>query len=207
MRKMSYAELKANGLCTVCGKENPTPDKSRCPICAARSNANRRENKQYLKRIGLCVRCGKHKAEPNRVLCYECIGEEQDSYYAGRRTAEQRERDRDRKRALVAERRVSSLCPRCGKKESRSGSICDKCKAYLRQYRDKTRHDITRSERPHYGICYICGKHPVVKDKGVCDECYQDRLRTLPAMWSNPNNEYFRQLNYARICMVRAAGK
>lgn len=201
---MSYAEMRASGLCTVCGKENPTPDRSRCPACTERENANRKGNREYRKKIGICVRCGKHEAEPHKTLCYECIGKEQDLYYASPRTDKERERDRDKKRELAGERRAKGLCHRCGKRESYSGEMCEKCKAYLRRYRNKHRRDITRSERPSYGICYICGKHPTMKDKGVCDECYQDRLKTLPAMWDNMNNEYFKQLNYARICMVKS---
>lgn len=201
---MSYAEMRENGLCPKCGKENPTPDKSRCPICAERDSKNRKENRQYLKKIGMCVRCGKNKAEPNKTLCYECIGKESDSYYASERTEEQKERDRNRKRELAEERIANGICPKCGKYKSDNGGICKKCKAYLRQYRNKNRHDITRSERPNYGICYICGENPVMEDKKVCEKCYQDRIRTLPAMWENRNNEYFKQLNYARICMVKS---
>lgn len=203
---MSYAEMKANGLCPTCGKINPTPGRSRCPACAERGNANRRENKQYLKRIGICVRCGKNKAEPNKTLCYECIGAEKDSYDAKQRTDEQKERDRNRKRALTAQRKQSGICPRCGKRKSHTGEICASCKAYLRQYRDKNREDITRSERPDYGICYICGKNPILKGKKVCEKCYQDRLNTIPTMLENMNNEYFRQLNYAMVCMIKSRG-
>lgn len=54
-----------------------------------------------------------------------------------------------------------------------------------------------------YGICYICGKNPTMKGKKVCDKCYETRLSTLPAMWENANNDYFRQLNYARFCMIK----
>lgn len=38
-----------------------------------------------------------------------------------------------------------------------------------------------------------------MKGKKVCDKCYETRLSTLPAMWENANNDYFRQLNYARL--------
>lgn len=199
--------MRENGLCTVCGKENPTPGKSRCPACTERGNANRKENRQYRKRIGICVRCGKHEAEPHKTLCYECIGKEQDSYNASQRTDRQREYDRNKKRTLTAKRKAAGLCPKCGKQKSDSGKICENCKAYLARYRERNRKDIIRSERVSYGICYICGKHPTMKNRGVCDICYRNRVKTLPAMWSNMNNEYFRQLNYARICMARAADR
>ena len=199
--------MRENGLCTKCGKANPTPEKSRCPDCTKRDCANRRENRQYLKRIGICVRCGKNKAEPNKTLCYECIGKESDHYNASQRTDEQRERDRNRKKDLADSRRVNGFCHRCGKRKTQNGEMCGSCKAYFRQYRDKNRKDITRSERPSYGMCYICGKSLTDKEKKICAECYKERLKTLPAMWENANSEYFRQLNYSRICMIKSKRK
>ena len=90
-----------------------------------------------------------------------------------------------------------------GKHQSQNGGLCQRCRAYLKNYREKNRCDLSRSERPDYGICYICGKNPTMKGKKVCDKCYETRLSTLPAMWENANNDYFRQLNYARFCMIK----
>ena len=82
------------GLCTKCGKENPTPEKSMCPDCAARQSELRKQNREYRKKIGICTHCGKNPAEPNKNLCYECLGQFQDGYAAKGRTDEQREKDR-----------------------------------------------------------------------------------------------------------------
>lgn len=54
------------GLCTKCGKENPTPEKSMCPDCAARQSELRKQNREYRKKIGICTHCGKNPAEPNK---------------------------------------------------------------------------------------------------------------------------------------------
>lgn len=203
MRKLSYKEMREKGLCTKCGKENPTPEKSMCPICAKKNSENRKNNREYRRKIGVCTRCGKNKAEPHKKLCLECLGADQDRYAEKKATDEQREKDRLKKRELAEERRAKGLCTRCGKHTTESGGICSRCKAYLKRYRDNHRQDIMRSERADYGICYICGKAKVMKDKKVCPDCYETRLKTLPAMWANPNNEYFKQLNYARYCMVK----
>lgn len=173
-----------------------------CPDCAARQSELRKQNREYHKKIGICTHCGKNPAEPNKKLCYECLGAFQDSYAAKRRTDEQREKDRLRKKRLKDERIEKGLCPKCGKYKSINGGLCQRCKAYLKKYRDKKRCDLQRSERPDYGICYICGKNPIMKGKRVCESCYEVRLKTLPAMWENMNNDYFRQLNYARYCMI-----
>lgn len=199
--------MRERGLCTKCGKENPTPEKSMCPTCAEKNSQNRKNNREYRRKIGVCMRCGKNKAEPHKKLCLECLGADQDRYAEKKVTDEQREKDKLRKREVAKERREKGVCTRCGKYAVESGGICSKCKAYLKKYRDSHRQDLTRSERPDYGICYICGKAKVMKGKRVCSDCYETRLQTLPAMWANPNNEYFKQLNHARFCMVKSRRK
>lgn len=67
-------------MCPKCGKENPTPERSMCPDCAARNSELRKQNRKYHERIGICTHCGKNPAEPNKKLCYECLGQFQDSY-------------------------------------------------------------------------------------------------------------------------------
>lgn len=195
MRKMTYEKMRASGLCTSCGKLNPTPERCLCPECRNRKNENRRSNNDYRKKIGICVRCGKNRAEPNRVLCYECAGKEADDYIEKGRTDDERERDRNRKRDLAEHRLQNGICPRCGKYPSMYGGECKKCRAYARRYRESHRDGISRSERRSYGICYICGKEMTIPGKGVCKKCYEVRCGTIPAMLANQNAEYFRQLN------------
>ena len=87
-------------MCPKCGKENPTPERSMCPDCAARNSELRKQNRKYHERIGICTHCGKNPAEPNKKLCYECLGQFQDSYSEKGKTDEQKEKDRLRKRQL-----------------------------------------------------------------------------------------------------------
>ena len=195
-RKMTYTEMRAAGLCTSCGKDNPEPEYSMCPSCRVRKNEDRRDNKAYLKRIGICVRCGKNKAEPHKVLCHECAGIEADVYFQnGVKTKKQKENNKNRKRLLAQQRLESGMCPRCGKYPVLDGGMCKKCRAYGKRYRDSHRDGLMRSEWRSYGICYICGKQAVIPGKGVCRNCYETRLKTIPAMLENQNSEYFRQLN------------
>lgn len=53
-------------MCPKCGKENPTPERSMCPDCAARNSELRKQNRKYHERIGICTHCGKNPAEPNK---------------------------------------------------------------------------------------------------------------------------------------------
>lgn len=135
-------------------------------------------------------------AEPNKVLCYECAGADSDSYFQnGGQTEKQKENDRARKRILAQSRLESGTCPKCGKQPAMNGGECKKCRAYAKKYRESHREGLSRFERRSYGLCYICGKHPVIAGKGVCQYCYEARLKTIPAMLENQDSEYFRQLN------------
>lgn len=203
MRKKSYAELKAEGLCTRCANPNPIGG-SLCEGCRKRQSEQRKSNREYRVSIGICTRCGKNKAEPNKRLCMECLGKENDTYYVNGVSAKKKESDKMRKRAYTVARREAGLCYRCGKTKASYGRMCERCRAKARSYRESARCDILRSERPYYGICYICGIDEVVNGKKVCQRCYSKRLETIPAMLAAPNHAYFEQLNYARICMIRA---
>ena len=119
-------------MCPKCGKENPTPERSMCPDCAARNSELRKQNRKYHERIGICTHCGKNPAEPNKKLCYECLGQFQDSYSEKEKTDEQKEKDRLRKRQLKQTRIENGLCPRCGTHQSQNGGLCQRCRAYLK---------------------------------------------------------------------------
>ena len=95
-------------MCPKCGKENPTPERSMCPECAARNSELRKQNRKYHERIGICTHCGKNPAEPNKKLCYECLGQFQDSY-SEKGSAEEKafKTDTHRKRTMPQMRKTS----------------------------------------------------------------------------------------------------
>lgn len=178
MRKKTYAEMRAEGLCTKCGKPNPTPDKSVCPECSERRKAQKKIRYEYMKRIGKCVRCGKNDAEPGKTMCLECAGKESDDYFS-----KYREKKLEYCKAYDAKRRLdrkaNGICVYCGKRPADTKSLCVCCKAMFRKRNDARRNDIVRSERVSYGICYICGKNPVIPGKGVCLSCYNVRVAAI----------------------------
>ena len=192
---MTYAEMRAAGICLSCGKPNTTPEHSKCQACRDRQNEARRNNRAYLKRIGICVSCGRNKAEPNRVLCYECAGAKADAYMRRGRTDEQRENARNYKKIMAKKYLEDGKCPQCGKYPAVNGGSCKNCRARMKRYKDSHREDISRSERRSYGLCYLCGKN-VIPEKGVCQSCYDVLLtRSIPAMQASQHSEYFRKLN------------
>lgn len=75
---------------------------------------------------------------------------------------------------------------------------CAKCLAKIRTKRQAKRCEIARSERRSYGICYICGKNPVLPRKGACAECYEVRLEAMGKCLENREegfNTYWKQEN------------
>lgn len=181
--------------CQICGNILPKGKTKYCSSKCSTDGRNkiRRENNAYKKKIGICPRCG-NKSEPNKTLCYECIGKEQDRYYEKERNDDIRAKDREKKKMLKGQRLSCGLCPKCGKEQTIDNGLGKKCRAYLYKYRERNRHDINRSERVSYGYCYICGEQ-AIDGRGVCQKCYEKRLETLPSMWENMNNEYFKKLN------------
>lgn len=178
MRIKSYTEMRAEGLCTKCGKPNPTPEKSICPKCAERRNEQRKIRYEYMKKIGKCVRCGKNDAEPEKIMCLECSGKESDNYFSKYREKKlEYFKTHDAKRTL--ERRANGVCVCCGKRPADTKSLCVQCKAMSRKRNNAHRNDIMRSERISYGVCYICGKNPIIPGNGVCSSCYEIRVAAI----------------------------
>lgn len=197
MRIKLYSEMRAEGLCTKCGKPNPTPDRCLCPECAEKHREQRKNKREYMKRIGKCVRCGKNDAEPGKTMCLECAGEDSDNYfskYHEKKLAYGKVHDTQR----TLYRKSHGICISCGKRPADSKSLCIQCKAYFRKRNDMRRNDIHRSERVSYGICYICGKNPVILGKGVCDDCYKIRISAMQKCNDNRKegfNDYWKTEN------------
>lgn len=191
MRRMTYSEMVAAGLCVICGEKS---DSKTCKPCRDKRNEHRREVYRYKKLIGRCKWCS-NDAEPNRELCYECLGKARDKYHAS-----PVKKSNEAKMRTYYERKENGICTRCGKKPKEKGQLCKRCYGKVRVDKYAGISDIHRSERPSYGLCYICGK-PKMTDRNVCESCYEVRKQTIPAMLAVTNNDYFRQLNgaiYAR---------
>lgn len=77
---------KNKGLCAVCQKQPPKPDKSRCQSCLDRyfghkpkppkvsKESERRRNARAMRvQAGLCFECGERPAKVDRTRCEECL--------------------------------------------------------------------------------------------------------------------------------------
>lgn len=151
----------------------------------------------FYKSIGICVRCHKWPAEPNKVMCLECADNEKihDRAKRQRNISYMKKNDLDKYYLL----KQQGICTYCKHEKAVSGKTkCAKCLAKIRTKRQSKRNDIDRSERCSYGICYICGKNPILPGKGVCAECYKLRLSAIKKCNSNRKdgfNEYWKREN------------
>lgn len=150
-----------------------------------------KEGYQLMKSLGLCVGCNKRKAAPGKVYCELCEARLLENYHRRRMVISEekkrliREKDNKRKAQVYAERKKKGLCVSCGKRQTKNGVQCIECVIRCKRNRNKRlerqrcqngtewKNEIARCEYPQYGICYICCKNSVMKDKKVCEDCYE----------------------------------
>lgn len=124
---------------------------------------------------GICVNCGKERACHGLILCADCWEKNniRSRKYYEKNKEKHKAQMRENGRKLYKERREKGLCTKCGKKAITGKSLCLNCYAKKRRRKDKRwKNDIPRSERPAYGMCYICAK-PLNKFEKICDECHE----------------------------------
>lgn len=163
-----------------------------------------KQGREFLLSQGICPQCQKRAVEPHRKACYECLARERDRYYKRRADgslAKKSARNGVRKMEEYYRRKEAGICTRCGKKSAEHGLLCNRCYVKYRAKEIARRNNIHRSERPAYGKCYICGAEELYDGHKVCKACYEKRLKTLPAMWANRDNSYFRSQNDLEFAM------
>ena len=138
------------------------------------SNGNmNKEEYAFYKSNGICTHCRKARAEPGITLCLDCKIKNR-KYKKAYNSDKQRKIDKEKREF----RKANSLCVNCGCRPQQHGLLCGRC--YTTVLRRKERMDsIPRSERASYGLCYTCGKNPVLSGKKVCKDCHETRLSAI----------------------------
>lgn len=156
----------------------------------------RYEEYHFYKDLKICVRCHKNAAEPNKVMCLECAGRERDRYHQKGRSPSTLQKDCGREKIHYQTCKENHICPKCRRNvENKRYVYCARCRAKMKEWREKRRGDIPRSEWVAYGICYTCGKDKAIEGKGVCKSCYQKRLESIQKIAYLPVNEYWKNEN------------
>lgn len=163
--------------------------------------AKNKEEYHFYKSLGICVQCNKEKAKQGQSRCQKCLDHAAESRRKKRSemSEEEKEREKQKKRDymknLREQKKKNGICIWCNKPVSKySNMFCIDCRVAASK-RNKGK-GIARSERVAYGLCYICGKEPIVEGKSVCKNCYEDKLKEVQKIIL-PGGEHWRKQNEA----------
>lgn len=162
----------------------------------------------------VCTKCGQENAKQNHTLCWRCLANANDYsriYYFshGKRSDEQRQRDKECQKRYVEERFEKGLCFKCGKYPSINGSkysMCVQCNAKnaaKKRERMRKKGALPWILRGDGLYCFHCCK-PVCKGKKLCRECYEkmcenlraasEKGRTSPDNWHNKKFDFHKRI-------------
>lgn len=114
MTKETYAQRRANGMCTRCCKPS---NKSLCPECMRKASEKQKEDVAFFKNLGLC-KCG-NKALPDQRSCQECLDKSRQWY---KKTGRIKYIDNRRDRISTG------VCATCGKSKTIGFLTCEECR-------------------------------------------------------------------------------
>ena len=164
--KARHDRLKAEGLCTRCGKRPAPEGRMLCGPCAEKGRVRSRERTAWLKSKGYCVHCGKEKAEPGRTRCLACLGRQMEYEACCPTTDARRQRRALANKARYDSLKAEGMCVDCGKRPAEGGVLCPFCRAY-RNAAARRRYE--RTGWREAGLCPKCGKPPAEGYK-LCPE-------------------------------------
>lgn len=164
------------------------------------------KNYKYYKDHGICPQCGVREHAPGRVRCEICLAQNAESKHRQyeQETQEQRASRLSSvntyRKKMRSNRKNSGKCIWCGKPLSAySTCFCPDCRIKNQKNNERNKSDIPRSERPLYGICYRCGKNPVISGRKLCQTCYEQSINALKSAEksekTSERRNYIRQQN------------
>lgn len=142
------------------------------------------ENYKYYKQNGICPQCGVREHAPGRVRCEICLAKNAESKQRKRELEDIEQRNsrlskmNTYQNKMRVKRKSEGKCVWCGRSLSvYSTCFCPDCRVKNQKNNERRKNGIPRSERPMYGICYKCGKNPVIPGKRLCEVCYEQSKR------------------------------
>lgn len=187
MSTVTYTRRKSQGLCVRCGK---TPEKTGvyCEECKGKQRKTRKEYEDFVKTLKICPRCRKNSVEVG-INCPECLEKE----------AKYRQKNKDKINNYMKDYYLKTkpilkekgLCMQCRKRKVKAGhTMCERCLAKKREYNKMYgTNDISRYERPSYGLCYVCGDNLDTENR-ICSKCKSKLTANLPKVpsgWKDNN--------------------
>lgn len=164
------------------------------------------KNYKYYKDHGICPQCGVREHAPGRVRCEICLAQNAES--AARKRSNEGDSEYDVRikkmryynHSTRSKRKENRKCIWCGKPLSAySTCFCPDCRIKNQRKNEHRRSGIPRAERPLYGICYRCGKNPVILGGKLCQTCYEQSINALKSAVESEKTverrNYIRQQN------------
>lgn len=201
MSTQTYNRRKEHGLCVRCGKIPPITGGVMCLECTELSRKERRERREFLRNLGLCPRCGKNKLFGDEKECPECVAM---MYELNKKSKEKRNFNASEwYKNDIKKLKEQGMCRSCRKSKVAEGhTYCPICleKKRKRSEQDRRKQSktaIPRSERPSYGLCYICGDK-IDRKGNTCSKCASKLTKSLPdkndnAAWREDNKIVFKR--------------
>lgn len=86
---------------------------------------------------------------------------------------------RDTAKRRYDERKLRGVCPQCGKRKPQDGkTICEVC--ITKKNKKKALEAYTKKcEAEHKGLCCKCKTQPRLKEKKLCQDCYDKMLANI----------------------------
>lgn len=132
----------------------------------------------WYKEHGICTRCHVEDAIKGQTRCANCAEiQREKSKERYQQTKEYHIAYSKRwSKATYEERKSSGICVRCGKRPPQDGKLsCTQC--LIKQAKYKENSFRRKGGTPRWlaidiGLCAVCCKNPKMKDKKVCQSCY-----------------------------------
>lgn len=198
--KKRYHVWKSEKICVACGKNVAEEGKAMCVECSTARNKESMETRKFYKSIGICPMCKKEPIYQNEKYCYDCSEKKRKQHSEYRKS--HKEKIAEYKTAWNKDRATrlteAGICVMCGKNKVAEGrKRCLTCLVKCREeQRIRNGNYIRRSERPYYGLCYVCGAK-IEEGKNTCDRCKKISLKNLEKAneAKSFDNDMFRQMN------------
>lgn len=141
-----------------------------------------KERYKWLKEHHICVRCKKEKAEEGKLFCLICKIDKREQEKNRVIIEDQKQKNRVHKKRRYDILVAFGICPTCGVRIHKNGSIfCSKCgiKRNLQAKNKRIENGGTARELfGTAGICSVCGK-PTVDSSKQCNRCLENSRRTI----------------------------
>ena len=147
-----------------------------------------KERREWYLSHGICPHCGRNDLQKGYKLCLECRMKDNERQRKKVRTDEQRKKNADAQKRLVAKRKADGICVRCGKRKvDGKYTYCAVCRAKkaAKQREYNRKQGMIPIELRGEGYCSRCYKPT---DGKLCAECYEYLVKQAAYMRSKQDN-------------------